>query len=76
MSVCRFQNEMKLFESKYELVALSKHMFALFAEFTIMRKKWFSFDDFQDCFVDSDPLSDFLANNNIGRFFKVWQHNG
>ena len=39
MSVCRFQNEIELFVTKYELVALAKHMFANFAQFPITRKK-------------------------------------
>ena len=30
MIVCGFQNGTKLFETKYELVALAKHIFALF----------------------------------------------
>ena len=44
-SVCRFQNEIKLFETKYELVPLAKQMFArtLVLQFAIVREECCSY---------------------------------
>ena len=49
ITVCRFQNEIKLFETKYELLALAKHIFEhLFKQI----QKCVLLDDFQDLCVD------------------------
>ena len=36
-------------------------------------KKKVLLDDFLGCCIEHDSLSDFLANNNIGWFFGVYQ---
>ena len=78
MIVCGFQNGTKLFETKYELVALAKHIFALFIAIVCdnERQKWVLLDEFQDCCVIYDSLSDLLANNNIVLLFAVYQQKG
>lgn len=70
ITVCRFQNEIKLFETEYELVALVKHIFKhLFKQV----QKCVLLDDFQDLCVDYGSLSDLPRNNNIDCFFGVYQ---
>ena len=60
MCVYRFQNEIKLFETKYELAALVKHMFTHFSVAVCDndRIKWVLLDDFQDYYVEHDSLAD------------------
>ena len=61
---------MILFETKYELVVLVKHIFEHFSAAVCHneRKKCVLLDDSQDFCVEYHSLSDLLANNNIGSF--------
>ena len=56
ISICRFQNEIKSFETKHELIALAKHMVPQFrpAVCDNERRKCVLLDDLQDCCVQHD----------------------